>query len=216
MFIFILLCSFRLYSKDSIKLQEVLIEKKIKKAKIRSVHVGTNDLKYSDNILFFTNEPVFYLTDNLPDGYIQQIELFFVETAIDPKIGGRDYKTFKIYKTDYEVTLYEVKDNYDVGKKVNEEPINIVLEETSNDRIVKVKLNFASYNFKAKRFYIELKKITETTCEKCYFHAPVLYKTNDGYHFIKGDINKIYIKSDSDPRCCYGLQMKIETLTQEY
>lgn len=130
-------------------------------------------------------------------------------------MGGRDYKTFKIEKTEFEVTFFEVKDNYDVGEKMNTKPIPVVLSETTNDRLIKVILDISAYNFRANRFYIQLKKITETTCKECYFHAPVLYKSSDGYRYIYGNLNNIYKKPDSNCVNCYGLQMIVRTLTQD-
>lgn len=202
--------------KDTIQLNEVLIVKGVKKTKLKKIKIGTHDLKYSDNYLFFNESNVLYLTDSLPEGYVQQVALFFVETAIEPKIGFRDYKTFKIHKTEYEITLYAVNDDYSVGEKVNIDPIHLALEETNSDKIKKVELNLAQYNFKTKRFYIALKRTTDTACQKCYFHAPVLYRTGDKNHIITDYEKEVYKKHKKDCSSCYGLQMVVKTLTGDY
>ncbi len=51
--------------KDTIQLHDVLIEKNDKKPKIKKIKIGTHDLTRTDNILFFTEDPVYYLVDSL-------------------------------------------------------------------------------------------------------------------------------------------------------
>ena len=60
--------SFRLYSQDSILLQEIIIENNLKKQKLKKIKIGTHDLKYTDNALFFTEDPIYYIVDSLPEG----------------------------------------------------------------------------------------------------------------------------------------------------
>lgn len=201
--------------KDTIPLKEILVDKSAKKPKIKKIKYGKHTQTYLLQDLFFTDDAVFYLTDSLPDGQIQQINLFFSQIALKPKFGSRDYKTLKVNKTEFEATIYEVNDDYSVGDKVNSIPIPIVLEESSDGDIEKVELNLAQYNFRVSRFYIYLKKITNTTCEECYYYAPVLYKTGDKYHYITEKRKDIYKKQKSD-YACFGLQIDVETLTSYY
>ncbi len=142
--------------------------------------------------------------------------MFFSEASINAKIGFIDSKTFKIEKTEFEVTLFEIGDDYRVGPKINSEPIHINLQETKSYRVKKIKLDLTPYNIKTKQFYIYLKKKTETNCKECYYYAPVLYKTRDGYHYIYNNSNRVYTKPDKACVFCYGLQMIIKTLTQDY
>lgn len=58
------------FTKDTIQLNNVFIDKNLKKAKLKKVKIGTHDLKYTTNLLFFTDDPIFYLTDSLPDGHV--------------------------------------------------------------------------------------------------------------------------------------------------
>ncbi|MCO6147225.1 hypothetical protein [Flavobacterium sp. NRK1] len=203
-------------SKDTIQLSDVWIEKNDKKPKIKKIKIGTYDLTRTDNILFFTEDPVYYFVDSLPEGKLQNITLFFSEASIDPKIGFIDSQTFKIEKTEFEVTLFEIGDDYKVGPKINSEPIHINLPETKSYRVKKIVLDVAPYNIITKRFYIYLNKKTKTNCEKCYYYAPVLYKTPDGYHYIYNNNNRVYAKPDKACVFCYGLQMIVKTLTQDY
>lgn len=206
-------------SKDTVELHEVLIDKKIRKPKIKKIKIGRHrESNYISNALYFDEDSVFYLTDSLPFGHIQQISLFFLTTSFkfDPELER--YKNDSAKKTQFEVTLYEVCDNYSVGKQVNNEPIPIVLEGGKHNTVVlqKIELDLSSYNFKANRFFISLKKITDTTCEDCYFYTPALYKTKDGYHYISKQRKEVYKKLEPDCYDCLGLQMTVKTLTQEH
>lgn len=202
------------FDKDTIRLKEVIVEKDFKKSKIKKVKYGRHKYVYVKSELYFTNDPVFYLTDSLPEGTIQQITLFFTQITTKFEFGGRDYKTFKVNKTEFEVTLYEVNDDYSVGRKINSEPMLIVLEESTDDKLKKVDLDFSKHNYKTKRFFICLKKLTDTSCEDCYYYAPLQYKTANGYClYIKEDAKDIYKKKEDS---CVGLQIEVKTLTSDY
>lgn len=201
-------------AKDTILLDDVLIEKGVRKPKLKNIKIGRRSPAFTSSPISFAEYPVYFLADSLPEGYIEQIALFFFQSSLKNTGDSRFFK--KVYKTEFEVTLYEVGDNYSVGKKVNEEPILIVLEESKQMRQKKVELNIIPYNFKASRFYIQVKKVIPITCDDCYYHIPVLYQTKDGNHFVAGIIKQAYAKSE--PYCfnCLGMQMEIKTLTKEY
>ncbi len=200
--------------KDVIHLQDVVVEKDVKKPKVKKVKCGNFKQVYVNSNLYFTEDPVFYLTDSLPEGTIQVIKLFFTEIAHVIEFGGRDYSTFKVNKTEFEVTLYEVNDDYSVGEKVNSEPMLIALEECTNDRLKKVELDLSKYNYKTNKFFISVKKLTDTSCRDCYYYAPVNYKAKDGYcRYLKAEENNIYKKKQD---FSIGLQLEVKTLTSDY
>ncbi len=199
----------------TIQLKNILIEKGIKKPKIKKIKIGKHIMTHYS---FFSDDQFYYLTDSIPDGYLQQITLFFSEQAIKPKIGVRDYSTFKVHKTEFEITFYEVGDGCSLGSKVNIDPIPITLEESTNDRLKKIELNLAQYDFETSRFFICLKRITKIDASEIdtYYHAPVLYDTRDNYHYITDKTNEVYKKQKQICDSCFGLRMDIKTLTRDY
>jgi len=200
--------------RDIIHLQDVVVEKDVKKPKVKKVKCGNFKQVYVNSNLYFTEDPVFYLTDSLPEGTIQGIKLFFKEIAHIIELNGRDYSTFKVNKTEFEVTLYEVNDDYSVGEKVNSEPMLIALEECTNDRLKKVELDLSKYNYKTNKFFISVKKLTDTSCRDCYYYAPINYIAKDGYcRYLKAEENNIYKKKQDFSN---GLQLEVKTLTSDY
>ena len=199
---------------DTINLKDVLIEKGLKKPKLKKIKIGDKHHAFSSSPLSFAQYPVFFLTDSLPEGIIESLSLGFEPTTLKYSEANRFFK--KAFETEFEITLYEVGDDYSVGNKVNNEPIIVKVEESKTYGLKKVNLDLTSYNFKANRFYITVKKTTPITCDECYYFAPELYQTTSGNHFIAEKINKVYAKSE--PYCynCLGLRMQVKTLTKDY
>lgn len=207
--------SFQLYSQEPIQLDEVLIEKVANKPKLKKIKYIDRGHTYLDHVLYFNFDPVLYLTDSLPEGYIQQIKLYF--SGVGSHIGD-GVKSFKLSKTEFELTIYEVNDDYSIGKKVNTEPILLAFEEiekASAFTTKKVELDLTKYNFKASQFFIYLKKITDTSCDECYYYGPQLYTTGDKNRYIFFEEKKRFSKKQKDLDG-KRLQIEVKTLTSYY
>lgn len=213
----ILFISVKSYSQEPVEMSELLIEKTGKKPKLKTIkYKNNNSYKYMSHDLFYNNDHILYLIDSLPEGNIQEIELYFSEIKNQKKFDYDDYKSFKVNKTEFEVTIYEVNNNYTVGNKVNAVPIPLVFEEIEKTKLStkKVKLDITPYNFKAHHFYIGIKKITKTTCDDCYYYAPELYKTEDKNNYISIEHTEGFKKQDNWNG--YRLRTDIITLTSYY
>lgn len=201
--------------KDTIQLNAALINHSAKKPKIKKLKFNSSN-KLLNYDLYFNYDNVFYLIDSLPEGYIQEITLYFSPFSKQMKNNDWESKSLKSNVTEFEVTIYEVNDNYSVGNKVTATPIHITLEESKKISVFKtekVKLDLCPYNFQVSRFFIGINKITETTCEDCYYYAPQLHKT--------GNKNYLVIEDEAGHKKQYsrnGLMLKseIKTLTSNY
>ena len=125
-----------------------------------------------------------------------------------------EYKKIKVDKTEFDLTIYEVNDDYSVGNKINIEPIKIALEEGEPFKLRKIELDVSKYHFKASKFFIELKLLTAITCNECYYHTPYLYDIDSTYYDRK--ILRMYNNKQQDNKRYLGLRMDIKTLTQDY
>ena len=205
----------KLFSQDTILLNDVIIEKSYKKPKLKKINVWKNNKgNHIPHTLLFRRDSVYYLTDSLPKGEIKNLTLYFTGTSSE--INLEKYKTAKVLATDFEVTFYEVGDNYRVGKKINNEPFKISFEGGKGNSIVpdKVSLNLEQYNFNTQRFYTLITVTSKKDCENCYYYVPVLYKANDASRYVtKG--KPIYKKTQNCAEC-FGLQMTVKILTQDY
>lgn len=219
-FIFIILCYLQLQSvalaqsivNDSITLNEVTVKNKIlKKPKIKNINCGT-DSKYLNSKLYFTDASIYYLIHNIPLGTLQEITITFSEICKNPPIGHRDYKTFKINKTEFELNIYEALDNDSIGSKINPDPISIVIPETRKDDLIKINLSISDLKLETDKFYIQLKRTTDIGNPDLYFYALLLYRTDDRAIHKTADTEI----GEIDRWFNAGLKINLKTLTSEY
>jgi|GEM_PF-5153423 len=62
-------------TKDTIQLNNVSINKSLKRPKLKSFYFGSKDMHFLNNI-FFDDIPDYYLVDNIPYGVVQQLTFF--------------------------------------------------------------------------------------------------------------------------------------------
>lgn len=199
-------------AQDTIRMNEILIDKDFsKKAKLKSITFGKSSRYFLSNI-FFDDIPDYYLVDNIPYGVVQQLTLFFGGGAESFEVYNEGVKgPDKTLKTDFEVTLYRVNDEGELGAKINTTAIPIVLDEKNSDAIRKIELDVSKYNLIDNRFFILLKRISATPCNKCNYYLPATYVTDRKMIYTYNNKKQFVALSQMN-----GLRVKVETLTREY
>lgn len=203
--------------KDTLKLEEAVAYRNNKKPKLKKFIFRNNKFGvHQFHDLYFHYPDCFYLIDSLAEGTIQEIALYFSAMKHN-QVYKQDYKSFKVNRTEFEVTLYEVNDDFSIGKKVNTEPIPIVFEEVEKARskTEKVEIDISPFDFKARRFYIGMRRITETSCKDCYYYSPDFFKTGDDNSYIIYKNEKEEYKK-AENKLGFMLKSEVKTLTSYY
>jgi hypothetical protein len=148
---------------DTIQLNDLHI--KAKEPKIKTIRLGN----HSENVTVSHVDPAdaSYLIDNLPYGELQAITLHFFYFVKNSNAVS------KIKETRYEMTLYDLTENGNAGKKINEEPISIVLEESSKSESKKT-IDLSALHCKTGRFLIYLKRTSDLPPDDCALYLPTV------------------------------------------
>lgn|GEM_PF-7033990 len=116
----------------------------------------------------------------------------------------------KTLKTDFELTLYRVSDEGELGDKINTVAIPIILDEKNSSAVRKIQLDISEYNLVDIKFFVLLKRISDASCDKCNYYLPATYPTDRKMIFTYNNKKQFVALSQMN-----GLRIKIETLTRE-
>lgn len=211
--LFIMVAHAQDLTKDTIQLNNVSINKSLKRPKLKSFYFGSKDMHFL-NKYFFEEIPHYSLVDNLPFGQIQQFTLFFSpikkKVLYDKGVEGKSKYDFeKVKTTEFQLTIYKVNDNAELGIEINEIPISVMLKEATSDAVKKVVIDLSKYNLIDSKFFVYLKKISETSCDDCYYYLPVFYNSDVRYTYVHNNKGEWVGRTEA-------LRIKVEILTSEY
>jgi hypothetical protein len=192
-------------------MDEVIIKEDLsKKPKIKKIKFGNNKPSDMFHPMYFKNKPVYY-SINVPMGSLEEITLRFKQTSDSIVEGFRENN--KVYKTVYELTIYEGYNEYTLGKKVNDMPILLVFEESSKSQVTK-KIDLSNFNTKSNLFFISLKRTTLSLCPLCMYYVPDTYKPGTAMAYYLDD--KAKNKELTSYKFNSGLKLEVKVLTRDY
>ncbi len=193
---------------DTIQLQNLNI--KAKEPKLKTVNLNKGNT-FLITYQYETPEAT-YLVENLPYGEVQEITLYFFYLV-------KNYNAVsKIEETRYEMTLYDISENGTAGKKINSQPIPIILKKSRKSELKNI-IDVSAYKLKTSRFLINLVRTSELPCYECGLYLPRVIGSTHRLYYI-GPISEYKVNIDSHTKnnenSFEGLQCKIKTITRYY
>src|SRR5690554_5286766 len=203
--------------RDTIFLEQVEINKTLKKPKVKKVKFRQQSQK---NKSFFVGHRhkynQYYLVQNFPYGKIQDINLYFDNLNQISSFNGVKAKDIIFCdKESHKVEIYQttdVSDNYLIGEKVYENTFLLPINEKSK-LITSINIDLSHLDMICRSFFIKI-----TPCDKTFDKQNCQRQTN-GFLAYE-DSEAFFYTYDKEGSLSkgggFGLQMDIKVLTREY
>jgi hypothetical protein len=173
LFIFIFIFSTNNYGQDTIQLNEVKIDhSSLKKEKELTIKKGFDNRPYTNTVNDYYNYYYFYKIE-FPIGHPLELDIYF-----EGSWTNSTQKKSHVESRTFEIDLYSVNGDRDVGQRLNELSWIVNLPEDKDAyHYVKQQMSLKEFNLYGNAFYLRLSTPGQQTCSSCFQYWPVAYQS---------------------------------------
>lgn len=170
------------YAQDTIKLDELKVNKTYKKPKMKTFLVGNHKDEIHIDITLRLGDSYYSLVET-HFGEVKQLKLIF-GTSAAYKPDGSDNFASHVFDTEYAITLYR-NNNGRPGAIINTEPIKVMFE-ASNRLKSSEEIDVSRLNIVDNSFFIRFTRLTKPIDKEKSYYVPIVSDSAKACFFQAG------------------------------